>query len=251
MLMSSSLTKHPSTATKTLKISSLHIRAFRAMDDVDTSLRFAQGHEEVLRNHGIKKVSSASTGWIKDPNVYVIIASSPGGQKIYGGARIHIHTEGNPLPLQGPFGKHDPKIHDIIDSLSPSGCAELCALWNSVEVAGLGIGSKLIIKCAVSMTSRLGIKHLLALSSPVTRRWIPDFGFYTIEDIGDKGGIPYPTERLIATVAHFINPERYSNMEEVMRAEIEELRDNPTMSTSTSGPKGSLQLHFNLDIVRP
>ncbi len=248
--MSSSWTDNPVTAKKTLKISRVHIHAFRAMDDPIASARFAEGHAEVLSNHGIKKVSSSSTEWIKDPNVYVILASSPGGQKIYGGARIHMYTPETPLPLQKPFGKFDPRIHDIVSNLSVEGCAELCALWNSIEVAGLGIGSKLIIKCAVSMTERLGIRHLLALSSPVTRRWIPDFGFYTIEEIGENGGIPYPTERLTATVAHFINPDRFKNMPQTMHDEVMRLRNNPNLQSSATGPKGSISLHFNLDIKR-
>lgn len=220
------------------------------MDDPISSARFAEGHAAVLSNHGIKKVSSSSTNWIKDPNVWVILASSPGGQKIYGGARIHMYTPATPLPLQKPFGKFDPRIHDIVARLAEDGCAELCALWNSIEVAGFGIGSKLIIKCAVSMTERLQIKHLLALSSPVTRRWIPDFGFYTIEEIGDNGGIPYPTERLTATVAHFINPDRFENMPKAMYDEVMMLRNNPSLQSSATGPKGSISLYYDLDVKR-
>lgn len=248
--MSSSWTDNPITANKTLKISKVHIHAFRAMDDPTSSMRFAEGHAAVLSNHGIKKVASSSTDWIENPNVYVILASSPGGQKIYGGARIHIFTEQTPLPLQKPFGKHDPRIHEIVAQFATEGCAELCALWNSVEVAGFGIGSKLIIKCAVSMTESLNVKHLLALSSPVTRRWIPDFGFYTIEEIGDQGGIPYPTEKLIATVAHFINPDRFANMSETMSNEVMALRNNPRLQSSASGPKGSISLYYDLDVKR-
>jgi hypothetical protein len=248
--MSSSWTDNPVTAKKTLKISKVHIHAFRAMDDPISSGRFAEGHAAVLSNHGIKKVSSSSTDWIQDPNVYVILASSPGGQKIYGGARIHIFTPATPLPLQKPFGKFDPRIHDIVARFADDGCAELCALWNSIEVAGFGIGSKLIIKCAVSMTERLHVKHLLALSSPVTRRWIPDFGFYTIEEIGDNGGIPYPTERLTATVAHFINPDRFKNMSQTMHDEVMALRKNPSLQTNASGPKGSISLHYDLEVTR-
>lgn len=248
--MSSSWTDNRITAKKTLKISKVHIQAFRAMNDPIASARFAEGHAAVLSNHGIKKVSSSSTSWIQDPNVYVILASSPGGQKIYGGARIHIYTPETPLPLQKPFGKYDPRIHDIVAQFAEDGCAELCALWNSIEVAGFGIGSKLIIKCAVSMTERLKIKHLLALSSPVTRRWIPDFGFYTIEEIGDKGGIPYPTERLTATVAHFVNPDRFKHMPKAMQDDVMMLRSNPSLQSSASGPKGSISLHYDLDVTR-
>lgn len=248
--MSSSWTKHPAKAPTALKISKVHIRAFRATDDVNASIRFAEGHSEVLNNHGIKKVSSASIEWTNNPDVYVILATSPGGQKIYGGARIHIRRPGERLPLEKAFAKHDKGIYKVIDQFEPEGCAELCALWNSIEVAGLGIGSKLIINCAVSMTERLDIKHLLALSSPVTRRWIPDFGFYTITSIGQDGGIPYPMERLTATVAHFINPDRLEFMTPDLYEQAISLRLNPMLCSTATGPKGSLNLHFDLNVTR-
>lgn len=247
--MSSSWTDHQVSQTRTTgNISKVHIRAFRAIDDLNACEKFAEGHAAVLSNHGIKKVSSADREWMSDPNVYVILATSPSGQKVYGGARIHIRQQPKQLPLEVPFGKHDPKVHDILDELSKERCAELCALWNSVEVVGLGIGSRLIILCGIVLTEELGIRHLLALSSPVTRRWIPDFGFYTIESIGDNGGIPYPNERLIATVAHFINPDRLQFMAPALYAQVVELRANPKLKSQASGPKGSITLHYDLKV---
>jgi hypothetical protein len=230
------------------KITSVLIRTFRAINEPGLSMLFAQGHADVLKNHKIKKVVSANTEWIQDPSVVVILATSPEGTRIYGGARIHVHSEKSELPLQRPVRRFDPKIDDVINEMSPEGCAELCALWNSVEVAGLGIGSKLVINCAVSMCEQLGIRHLLALSSPVTRRWMPDFGFVNIESIGDKGGIPYPNERLIATVAHYVHPESEPLMGEEMREEMLRFRGNPLTVKSVSGPKGSVSVHFDLNV---
>lgn len=246
--MSSSWTDPKVTKARKNSISKVHIRAFRAIDDLHSCRKFAEGHGQVLANHGIKTVSSADAPWMDDPNVYVILATSPSGQKVYGGARIHIRQKPKQLPLELPFGKKDPRVHDLLDELSKDVCAELCALWNSVEVAGLGIGSQLIILCGIVLTEELGIRHLLALSSPVTRRWIPDFGFYTIESIGDRGGIPYPNERLIATVAHFINPDRLQFMTDELHAQVTELRANPKLKYRTSGPKGSITLHFDLKV---
>lgn len=248
--MSSSWTDNPVVAAKRLRIPNVHIRAVRAIDDRAACEQFVNGHAAVLANHGIDKVSSSSAEWFENPEVYLILATSPGGQKIYGGARIHIRRPGVPLPLEKPCGAYDPSIHTLLDAFEKDTCAELCALWNSVEVAGLGIGSRLIILCGIAMTEGLGIRHLLALSSPVTRRWIPDFGFYTIESIGVNGGIPYPTERLTATVAHFINPDRLGDMEPSLYQQVIDLRANPKLQTSASGPKGAITLHFDLNVTR-
>ncbi len=253
--MNSSWTRRTTTATATTtttapKISQVHIRAYRAIDDVKTSMRFAEGHAAVLAHHGIQRVASANAEWVNDPDVYVIIATSPGGEKIYGGARIQIRRPDRYLPLETAFAKYDKNIHQVIGKMQDEGCGELCALWNSMEVAGFGIGSRLIINCAVSMTQRLKIRHLLALTSPVTRRFIPAFGFYTIPNIGIDGGIPYPTERLKATVAHFINPDRLVFMDQELNKQAKELMINPRLNTTSTGPRGSLNLCFDLGVSR-
>lgn len=232
------------------KIRSVLFRAVRAIDEPDLSERFLQGHAAVLAHHKVGKVISANDSWLDNPNVYLITAQSPEGSKLYGGARIHLATENVDLPLQQPVRKHDQRIDDIIAEMRAEGCGELCALWNSVEVAGLGIGSKLVINCGVSLAEHLQIRHLLALSSPVTRRWMPDFGFFTIESIGDKGGIPYPNERLIATVAHYVHPDNEEKMNEALREEMLELRSNPGKVLSVSGPKGSVNVHFDLSVKK-
>lgn len=236
--------------TASARIRSVLFRAIRAVDDLELSTRFLSGHAAVLAHHKVGKVISANDGWLDDPNVYLIAALSPDGGKLYGGARIHMASEETDIPLQQPVRKHDPNIDAIIADMQIEGCGELCALWNSVEVAGLGIGSKLVINCGISLAEKLEIRHLLALSSPVTRRWMPDFGFFNIESIGDKGGIPYPNERLIATVAHYLHPDNETKMNDELRKEMLELRSNPGKVISVSGPKGSVNVHFDLSVKK-
>lgn len=244
--MSSSWTKSQIQAGQSAKVSKVHIRAFRACDDVISSQRFVDGHSAVLANHGFKKLASSNDAWINSKDVYVILVTSPSGHRIYGGARIHMKNPEGKLPLERAIEKFDPKVNDITDGMEPEGCAELCALWNSIEVAGFGIGSKLVIRCAISMCENLNITHLLALSSPPTRRWMKGFGFTTITEIGDNGGFPYPTDKLVATVAHYISSGDFEKMEPDFRTEVEELRKNPKKVGVSSGPKGEISLHYDL-----
>ncbi|MFT4778855.1 MAG: hypothetical protein ACJAU0_000369 [Flavobacteriales bacterium] len=244
--MSSSWTSSQIKAGHSAKISKVHIRAFRACDDVNSSQRFVDGHLAVLANHGFKKLASSSDTWIESKDVYVILVTSPSGHKIYGGARIHVRQIGEKLPLENAIMKFDDRVSSVVEEMIPQGCAELCALWNSVEVAGFGIGSKLVIRCAISMCETLNITHLLALSSPPTRRWMKGFGFTTITEIGHNGGFPYPTEKLIATVAHYISVGNVDNMDPDFRTEVEELRKNPKKVGVSSGPKGEISLHYDL-----
>lgn len=248
--MSSTWTKNDLQVQRTLKVDKILIRAFRASDDVESSRRFASAYAEVLSNHGIKKVSSSTADWIGSSDVYVIVAQSPSGHRIYGGARIEIKNDINKLPLQKAFERFDPRINDIIDEMKPEGCAELCALWNSIEVAGLGIGSRLIITCGLSLIESLNIRYFFALTSPVTRRFMPDFGFINVDEIGENGGIPYPNERLIATAALHTYPENTNLLNDEIRDQVKQMRKTPIMTDKTTGPKGDVTIYYDLKVSR-
>jgi len=244
--MSSSWTSSQIKAGHSAKISKVHIRAFRACDDVISSQRFVDGHVAVLANHGFKKLGSSNDYWLNSKNNYVILVTSPSGHKIYGGARLEIRESGSRLPLEKAIDKYDSRVNVIVDGLVSDGCAEICALWNSMEVAGFGIGSRLVIRSAIALCEQLNISHLLALSSPPMRRWMKGVGIPTITDIGDNGGFPYPNDKLIATVGHYSSPKDLQNLDPVFRTEIDDLRMNPKKVGVSSGPKGEISLHFDL-----
>ena len=102
------------------------------------------------------------------------------------------------------------------------------------------------MKAAISLADTIKFRHLLALSSPVTRKWIKEFGFSNITEIGKDGKIPYPDDRFVATVAHYIHPDCFENILDDFRTEIDELRMNPMKKGKTSGVKGSVTVHFDL-----
>jgi hypothetical protein len=68
------------------------IKAYRAPDDVETSLRYAEGHRKVLEAYGVKQVTSTNHNWLHDPNTYVIIVESEDGDQIYGGTRVQVRS---------------------------------------------------------------------------------------------------------------------------------------------------------------
>jgi hypothetical protein len=116
----------------------IQIRAFRAMHDPDTCLRFILGHQKVLENHGIYKVSSSAVDWMYSPSVFVIVVESMDRTKLFGGARIHAFSEKELLPIEEATGQMDKRIHTVVRKRAEKGTGELCGLWNSIEVAGPG-----------------------------------------------------------------------------------------------------------------
>ena len=115
----------------------VQIRAFRATTDPETCLKFILGHQKVLENHGIYKVTSSAVDWMYNPAVFVLAVESLDRKKLFGGARIHAANGKDPLPIETATGKMDSRIYDYVRKYSENGTGELCGLWNSIEVAGL------------------------------------------------------------------------------------------------------------------
>src|SRR6185436_3976993 len=111
----------------------IQIRAFRATHDPDTCLRFILGHQKVLENHGIYKVTSSAVDWMYSPAVFVIVVESMDRTKLFGGARIHAFTESGQLPIEEATAQMDKRIHTVVKKWAQKGTGELCGLWNSIE----------------------------------------------------------------------------------------------------------------------
>ena len=244
--MGSSWTNSKLQRARTQRIRTLRVRAFRAVDDVNMSKRFSEAHHEILQNHGITKLSSLSTDWMDDPDVYVIVITSPSGHKIYAGARVHVYREGRPLPLQLVMREFDPRTDEIFEKFAEEGVGEFCALWSSVEIAGLGINGKDLVKCGWSMCDHLGIRRMVALLSPLTKRWMKDLALVKCEALGTEGEIPYPDHRFISTVTTYKHPEGREELKDEFLAEVIDLQNNPQQKKQTSGIKGTVSVHFDL-----
>jgi hypothetical protein len=235
------------TAARTVaQIKSLKIVAFRAIDDKAQSMKFAEGHASVLKNHGINKVSTMGADWIEDPGVYVLMITSPGGERVYGGARIHRWSKEKPLPCQRVFRLHDDRTDEVFEEMGSYGAAEFCALWTSVELAGLGISAKDVVKCGWSLCEKLGIGRMIALLSPVTRKWIPELGLEQYTQLANNGEIPYPTDRFIATLTVYRHPENRALLNEEFLSTVVSLEKHPVQKQEMNGIRGKVQVHFDL-----
>ncbi len=71
----------------------IKIRVFRAVDEPETCQRWIEGHVKLLTLFGITSITSAKPVWVTDPATYVILAESPSGDKVLGGARYRSRTE--------------------------------------------------------------------------------------------------------------------------------------------------------------
>ena len=205
----------------------IRIRAFRAMDELESCEKFVEGHMRILKVFDIAMITSANVEWFTDPNTYVIAAESTETGKMLGGARVQIAGGKLPLPIEKAVKDIDERIHDEVKRLIPEGTGELCGLWNSREIAGMGIGSVHLTRTAVCIAPQLKLKSLFALCAPYTVEMGEKVGFQVTTSLGNNGTFYYPKQDLVATGMLLHDCYKLDTADPVERAEIMSIRDNP------------------------
>ncbi|PSL36125.1 hypothetical protein [Chitinophaga ginsengisoli] len=222
------------------------VRAFKAPDDPEACLRFYNGHLRLLEIYfGIAKITSGSADWMHHENSIVIIVEDETRTKTYGGARVQLADGILPLPIETAIGKYDPKIYDMVRS----GSAEICAMWNSKEVAGMGIGSQVLARAGVVLAAQMPIDNFHVLCAPITTRIGKRVGFTIDESLGDKGTFFYPKDDFIATAMVINDVNKLENADPKERELIYDLRENLVQTKTEVGPKGSYEVSYNLEIA--
>jgi hypothetical protein len=222
------------------------VRAFKAPDDPEACLRFYNGHLRLLEIYfGIAKITSGSADWMHHENSIVIIVEDETRTKTYGGARVQLADGILPLPIETAIGKYDPKIYDVVKT----GSAEICAMWNSKEVAGMGIGSQVLARAGVVLAAQMPIDNFHVLCAPITTRIGKRVGFTIDESLGDKGTFFYPKDDFIATAMVINDVYKLENADPKERELIYDLRENLVQTKTEVGPKGSYEVSYNLEIA--
>lgn len=221
----------------------------RASQDERLCKRLLQGHKRVLEAYGIKNLSSFRTDWFQRDDVLLIAVLSPDGERVLAGARMQPGQVPNDFPLHQAVGHMDDNVGEFLSNIIEEGAYELNALWNSIELAGMGLGSEFLIEVAMAALPLLEAKHLVALTSPVTRRWREKHGWRLREDLGQEGYFVYPKPSLRATVEHYMFPEYEASVQGEVQELMASIRRRPEdVTTYVHGPKGQLKIRLNLTI---
>lgn len=211
-------------------IDKLYFKAFKAVDDPESCMKFIEGHRHVLEIFGITQISSAKVDWMYNPNVHVVLVTIEENGKAMAGSRIHQANGINPLPIEDAVGFMDASIHDMVRERTAAGTGELCGVWNSWEVAGLGIGSYFLSQVSVALSSMIGLTTLFGLTAPATYRNAVRGGFRVISEIGINGKFYYPKEDLTATAVITDELETLPTAIDEVREHIQSFRKNPKQS---------------------
>ncbi|NRA12177.1 MAG: hypothetical protein HRT57_09510 [Crocinitomicaceae bacterium] len=221
------------------------IRTFRAINEPETCQKYVESHMDVLRLYGITEITSAKEEWFKNPASYVIIAEDYFGNMV-GGIRVHEVGGTQPLPVEDAIGFMDPGIHSLVKNHHVTrGAGELCGLWNSRTVAGMGL-SKVLVRAGLSITNQIGINTMFGICAEITLPMFRNVGYGVEHSLGKEGTFYYPKQDLLAyalimdanTMSHASPDERYR---------VLELREEPSIVGIESGPKGIIELQYELN----
>jgi hypothetical protein len=228
-------------------IKNLYFKAFRAVDDRAACMKFIEGHTHVLEIYGITQITSAKIDWVINPDVYVIQVMAEENGKALAGGRIHVANGINPLPIETAVGLMDERIYDLVASNKENGIGEFCGLWNSWEIAGMGIGSIHLGRTFIALAHHLKLGKLLGLCAPATYRNSLRVGFRVLRELGVNGKFYYPAEDLTATGLIIEDLENLPHAVDEERDIIKKLTDNSLNKLTIKTNKGEeVTLHFDL-----
>lgn len=228
-------------------IKNLYFNAFRAVDDRAACMKFIEGHTHVLEIYGITQITSAKIDWVLNPDVYVVQVTSEENGRALAGGRIHVANGIHPLPIETAVGNMDSRIYDLVNTNMDKGIGEFCGLWNSWEIAGLGIGSIHLGRTFIALAHSLKLGALLGLCAPATYRNSLRVGFRVLRELGVNGKFYYPEEDLTATGLIIEDIENLPHAIDEERDIIRKLRQhemNHSIITTTKGEE--INLHFDL-----
>jgi hypothetical protein len=223
----------------------IRLRAFRAIDELHTCQKYFQGHSDVLKIFGITKITSANTDWFFNPNVFVIVAESIASGKLVGGIRVQVAGGTQPLPVEDAIKELDDRILPLVHKFAAKGTGELCGLWNSREVAGMGI-SVILTRAGISISSQLGMKTFFGICANLTLNMFQNVGYEIERSLGDNGTFYYPKEDLLANALMIKNAETLEKANPIDREIIFNLRKNPSQQKIEIGPKGEIDIIYEL-----
>lgn len=227
----------------------IQIRTFKAPDDPEACEKFIVGHKKLLEIFGITKITSNRQDWVDDENTIVILVEDKESKVVYGGARLQVVSGKYPLPIETALGKYDAEIHEMVkaDHIA-GGTSELCGLWNSREVAGMGIGSYILCRVGASIASQLHLGSIFVLCAPITVRMGKRVGAVVEKALGNEGLFYYPKDDLIATAMRLRNINDLSHADASEQVKILSLRENPHQLIMERGPRGTFEVEYNLKI---
>lgn len=226
----------------------LRLRAFKAIDDPESCAKFVKGHGDILTAIGVNKVTSSSPTWVDNPGTFVLVVEDPETNAVLGGARVDTSFGTTKLPISDATSYMDPKVDDLIAKEAVNGTGEICGLWNSRKVAGLGFGSLFLTRAAVTISHQVGVSSLFALCAPYTVATAETFGYGIIKELGNDGTFYYPKLDLLATAMLLPDTLKLEHASDFEKERVFSLRQDPKQYFEEESRRRQVPIQYDLGI---
>jgi hypothetical protein len=225
----------------------LTFKAFKAIDSQEMCKKYLEGHVIVLKDYGITNITSNNNDWMFHPQMYCVVALDSENELV-GGIRVQVADMITPLPVEKAIGKMDDTIYEVVRNYHENGgVGELCALWISKKVAGLGV-SILLTRAGISVTNQLTIKTLVGICAEYTLKMFKRVGFQVDHTLGTNGEFPYPNSTYVARVLGIMNAESLESAAEYDKERMQSLRLHPVQNHLEKETSESTLVEYNLII---
>lgn len=226
----------------------IQIRAFRAVDEPDVCTEYVKGHQLVLKDYGVSNVTSGIPVWLNNPFVYMVVAEDLDTRTLVGGIRVQMADGILPLPIVTAIGHMDHRVVDTVDYYREhGGVGELCGLWNSKQVAGMGI-SMLLTRASIAIIKQIDFKTLVGICADYTLPMFSRVGFVIDRSMGENGEFAYPNPNYVTRVLGILNAETLETAQEYDKERMLSLRQNLTQIRMEEGPKGNVEVEYSLQL---
>lgn len=203
----------------------LRIKAYRAIDVIDKCKQNFLAHALVLQKYDIGNITSAKRNWWENNETFVLLLEDSSTAEQLGAVRLQRWGNGISLPIETAVSNIDNSVHEWVASFASEGVGELCGLWCSPTIKGLGIGISLT-RMGLAIASALQIRTILALCD--TRYLIQNIGFGFARDTSLVGGtFEYPRPGLFAHVLRIADSQKFEGANLSDRIAIENYRNVP------------------------
>lgn len=221
------------------------LQAFQAPKEPELCAEFMREHRKVLEDFGIANVLT-NGAWQHDEQCYVIVALHE-ELGMVGGIRLQIDHDGIKLPIEEAVGKLDPRIKPMLDELKPHGNGEVCGLWNANRYGGKGI-PVLLSLAVTAISAPAGVKRMVCLVAPYTKRHPANNGFVVMESVGEKGVFAYPRPDFKGIV--MVNPDTLllDNAQPQQRHQIYSLRLRPEQTRVECPGSVPLEVEYRMQL---
>ncbi|MCE3226552.1 MAG: hypothetical protein K0S32_1103 [Bacteroidetes bacterium] len=205
-----------------------------------------KGHMQVLVDYKVMKVTSYNDKWTYNPSAYVIAAQDTTTGEMVGAIRVEVAKGLYPLPIETAIGGLDDRTFDLVKRYAiDGGVGELCGLWNSKSVKGVGV-SFFLTRAAISIVNQLKFRTMVGICAEYTLKMFTDVGFEINDTLGENGQFPYPDERYITRALGILNAKTLSSAKPYDRERILGLRENPIQTRTEHGTRGDVEVEYDL-----